>query len=90
MSPSLTIIFFSFVSVFTVFIVISAVLQDKIRRIAISTHIIVNNERSVMLRTIAAQAERIAKDNPQDVSAQRSAIDTKEEADKASKKGPMY
>jgi hypothetical protein len=85
MSPSLTIIFFNFVSVFTVFIVISAVLQDKIRRIAISTHIIVNNERSVMLRTIANLAELVAKSVPEDVSAQKYAENAKLEADKASK-----
>ncbi len=85
MSPSLTIIFFSFVSVFTVFIVISAVLQDKIRRIAVSTHIIVNNERSVMLRTIANLAELVAKYQPEDVSAQKYAESAKLEADKASK-----
>ncbi len=86
MSPSLTIIFFSFVSVFTVFIVISAILQDKIRRIAVSTHIIVNNERSVMLRTIANLAELVAKSQPKDVAARKYAEDAKIEADKASKK----
>ncbi len=85
MSPSLTIIFFSFVSVFTVFIVISAVLQDKIRRIAISTHIIVNNERSVMLRTIANLAESVAKYQPENAAAQKYASDAREEADKAYK-----
>ena len=67
------------------FMVLGAFWLEKIRKLAVSTHIIVNNERSVMLRTIALQAARIAKDNPQDVPAQRAAIDTQSEADRSKK-----
>ncbi len=83
MNPSLTILFSGFVGVFTMFMVIGALWLEKIRKLAVSTHIIVNNERSVMLRTIADQAARIAVDNPKDVAAQKSAIDTKDDADAA-------
>ena len=86
MSSSLTIILIGFVGVQVYFLVSNAISQAKLKAIALSTHTIVNNERSVMLRTIANQAARIAKDNPQDVAAQRSAIDTKKEADKSSHK----
>lgn len=86
MNVSLIILLSSFVGALTVFMVISAVLQDKIRRIAISTHAIVNNERSVMLVTIANQAEVIAKAFPLDAGLQRRAVDAREEADKSLRK----
>ncbi len=43
-------------------------------RLARSTHTIVNNERSVMLRTISNLSARVAKDNPLDEQAQRAAF----------------
>ncbi len=85
MNTSLTILFSSFVGVFAVLMVIGALWLEKIRQLAISTHAIVNNERSVMLRTIANMAARIARDNPEDVAAQKTAIDTQDDADKARK-----
>ncbi len=45
-------------------------------------HMIVNNERSVMVRWIAALAKRVARDNPDDAIAQDVAIQTEMEASK--------
>jgi hypothetical protein len=40
-----------------------------------ATHKIVNNQRTVMLRVVAALAQRIATENPNDVAAQRAALE---------------
>jgi hypothetical protein len=45
----------------------------RIEQVGVQTHIIVNSQRSVMLRTLAALARRIASENPNDEAALRAA-----------------
>ena len=52
---------------------VNAVMQIKVKRIAESTHTIVNSQRSKMIRLIGLLARRIANDNPSDADAQREA-----------------
>jgi hypothetical protein len=54
-----------------------------LKKTADGTHIIVNNQRTVMLRLIAQMAKRIAIENPSDPEAQTHAKAAQEEAAKA-------
>ncbi len=55
----------------------------EIRGIADSTHKIVNNQRTVMLRLVATLSRRIANDNPGDAEAQLGALAAEDDARKA-------
>jgi len=66
------------------FLVLNSVLQIKVRRIAESTHIIVNSQRTMMLRVVAALSRRIADENPDDRKAQEAAEFAEQEAENAS------
>jgi len=70
---SLTIIYVSLISASVFFLMVNAVMQIKVKRIAESTHTIVNSQRSKMIRLIGLLARRIANDNPSDADAQREA-----------------
>ena len=70
---SLTIIYVSLISASVFFLMVNAVMQIKVKRIAESTHTIVNSQRSKMIRLIGLLARRIATDNPSDADAQREA-----------------
>ena len=50
---SLTVIYISLISCSVFFLVVNAVLQIRVKQIAESTHTIVNNQRTMMLRSIA-------------------------------------
>ena len=63
-----------------VYAVISLRNQSRNYRLAISTHQIVNSQRSVMLRTIARLWRRIADQNPDDEEARLEAEAAEEEA----------
>jgi len=66
-----------FIALFVVqvfFLIMNALAQVKIKRLAQSTHIIVNNQRSMMLRLIAQLTRRIAEENPSDQKAQDAAM----------------
>ena len=56
---------------------------DGIKSVTDETHVIVNNQRTVMLRLIASLASRIAADNPTDVAAQAAAAAAVDEAEQA-------
>ncbi len=49
------------------------VMQMKVKRIAESTHVIVNSQRTMLLRLIAQLTGRIAEENPTDAQAQNDA-----------------
>ena len=70
---SLTIVYVSLISASVFFLMVNAVMQIKVKRIAESTHTIVNSQRSKMIRLIGLLARRIANDNPSDADAQREA-----------------
>ena len=57
--------------------------QARTRRIAESTHSIVNSQRSAMLRLIAELTDRIATENPRDKKARSAATVAQREADDA-------
>jgi pyruvate-formate lyase-activating enzyme len=59
-----------------------------LKKVADTTHTIVNNQRTVMLRFIAELTHRIAKENPKDNQAQEAASLAKEEAKNASNAPP--
>jgi hypothetical protein len=61
----------------TLAVVVSHVLSQRgikcIAAVTESTHVIVNSQRSVMLRLVASLSRRIADENPGDIMAQRAA-----------------
>ncbi len=63
------------------FLIMNAVLQIRVKKIAESTHIIVNSQRTMLLRLIAALSRRIAKENPSDKEAQDAAAIAESDAD---------
>lgn len=65
-----------FVALFIVqiwFLIVNSVMQIKVKRIAESTHVIVNSQRTMLLRLIAQLSKRIAEENPTDKDAQEAA-----------------
>ena len=56
---------------------------DKLQTIATGTHVIVNNQRTVLLKLNADLRERIARENPDDKEAQSAAKAARAEANKA-------
>jgi hypothetical protein len=56
---------------------------DQIASVGVATHKIVNNQRTVMLTLVAVQAERIARDNPNDEIAKEAAVNARRDADGA-------
>ena len=66
------------------FLIVNTVSQSKLRQIAESTHIIVNSQRTMMLRVVAALSRRIADENPNDPKAQEAAEFAEQEAENAS------
>ena len=54
--------------------------QRRMRQLAESTHIIVNSQRSMMLRAIALLSRRIAEENPKDKKAQAAALAAEQES----------
>ena len=61
---------------------------DRIAKTGDATHKIVNSQRTVMLSLVAALAERIAAENPQDTAAQTAARVARREADDANATSP--
>ncbi len=80
---SLTVVYVALIVCSIFFLIVNAVLQIRVKRIAESTHTIVNSQRTAMLRVIEALTGRIAEENPTDKSAQRAADVAKQEADSA-------
>ena len=78
---SLTVIYISLIAASVFFLVVNAVMQIKVKRIAESTHTIVNSQRSKMIRLIGFLTQRIAAENPSDADAQREAAEAKKEVD---------
>jgi len=54
--------------------------QREIQRVAVGTHAIVNNQRTVLLAVNARLARRIADENPHDIKAQQEALLAEQEA----------
>lgn len=65
------------------FLIVNAVMQIKVKRIAEETHTIVNSQRTMLLRLVAALTRRIAYENPDDLKAQDAAFAAEKEADAA-------
>ncbi len=63
------------------FLIVGAIGQYKIRQIAQSTHIIVNSQRTMLLRLVAALSRRIADENPEDAKAQDAATIAEKDAE---------
>ncbi len=61
----------------------NAEVSARIEATGKQTHIIVNNQRTIMLRLLADLADRIARDNPNDPTAQEQARLLREQADAA-------
>ena len=70
---SLTFILVSLLVVQIFFLILNMLSQAKIKRLAQSTHIIVNSQRTMMLRLISQLTRRIAEENPTDQKAQDAA-----------------
>ncbi len=70
---SLTVVYVALISCSVFFLIVNAALQIKVKRIAESTHIIVNSQRTMMLRAIALLSRRVADENPSDGKAQEAA-----------------
>ncbi len=68
---SFTILLSGFVMVFCAVMIIGAMWLEKIRRLAVETHLIVNSQRSGMQTAIYLLSLRIAKENPKDQLAQQ-------------------
>lgn len=81
MNASLSIFLLGFVVVFGAFLLIAAFWLEKIRRIAVATHLIVNSQRSAMQTSIYLLTARIAQDNPKDEMAQEALTRAKMELD---------
>ncbi len=77
---SLGIIYIVLMSGSIFFLIMNAVLQIRVKRIAEETHTIVNSQRTMLLRLIAALSQRIADENPTDREAQNAARFAKEDA----------
>ncbi len=67
---SLTVVYVALIACSVFFLAVNAVLQIRVKRIAESTHTIVNSQRTMLLRIIAALSKRIAIENPTDKDAQ--------------------
>ena len=80
---SLTVIYVSLISCAIFFLLVNAVLQIRVKRIAESTHIIVNSQRTMLLRLIASLTKRIAQQNPSDLEAQEAAEAAHQDAEAA-------
>ena len=80
---SLTVVYVSLISCAIFFLLVNAVLQIKVKRIAESTHVIVNSQRTMLLRLIAALTKRIAQQNPTDLEAQEAAEIAERDAEAA-------
>jgi len=80
---SLTVIYVSLIACSIFFLVVNAVLQIRVKRIAESTHVIVNSQRTMMLRAIALLSRRVAYENPDDVKAQEAAEAAEQDAKQA-------
>ncbi len=65
------------------FQIVNALEQGKIRRVAESTHVIVNSQRTMLLRLIAALSRRIADENPNDEKAEDAAVFAEQEAERS-------
>ncbi len=63
------------------FLGVIMVMQMKVRRVAESTHIIVNSQRTMLLRLIAELTGRIAEENPTDAKAQNAARTASQDAE---------
>jgi len=70
---SLTVVYVTLIACSIFFLVVNAVLQIRVKRIAESTHVIVNSQRTMMLRAIALLSRRVADENPADSKAQEAA-----------------
>ncbi len=68
-----------FVLVFGGFMLFGAFWLERIRQLAISTHLIVNSQRSAMQTAIWLLSQRIADENPKDRMAQEAASRAKQE-----------
>ncbi len=79
MNLSLSILLFGFEIVFGVFLVFAAIWLNKIKQIVVTTHQIVNSQRSAMQNRIWLLSARIAKENPNDQMAQDAAARDKQE-----------
>ena len=84
---SLTVIYVALIACSIFFLIVNAVLQIRVKRIAESTHIIVNSQRTVMLRAIALLSRRVASENPNDGKAQTAAKAAEEDAERADHHG---
>ncbi len=71
LSYSFTFLLLGFVVVFGVAMIIGAFWLEKIRRLAVETHLIVNSQRSGMQTAIYLLSLRIATENPTDELAQQ-------------------
>ncbi len=80
---SLTVIYISLIGCSIFFLVVNAVLQIRVKQIAESTHTIVNSQRTMLLRIIAALSKRIAIENPTDKDAQDASKVASEDAEAA-------
>lgn len=78
---SLTIIYIVLMSGSIFFLIVNAVLQIRVKRIAESTHVIVNSQRTMLLRLIATLSRRIADENPKDRNAQDAASHAEADAE---------
>lgn len=81
LSNSFTILLFSFVIVFSAAMIVGAFWLDKIRKLAVATHLIVNSQRSAMQTSIYLLSQRVASENPNDQMAQKALERAKLELD---------
>ncbi len=79
MNLSLSILLFGFEIVFGAFLILGAIWLEKIKRLAVATHQIVNSQRSAMQTAIWLLSKRIADENPKDRMAQEAATRAKQE-----------
>ena len=77
---SLTFILVSLLVVQMFFLIVNMLSQATIKRLAKSTHIIVNSQRTMMLRLISQLTRRIANENPTDQKAQDAAATADKDA----------
>ncbi len=76
---SFTLMLLGFVVVFGAFLIFGAFWLERIRQLAIATHLIVNSQRSAMQTAIWLLSQRIADENPKDKMAQEAASRAKQE-----------
>jgi hypothetical protein len=65
------------------FLFMNALSQRRIREVSESTHVIVNSQRTMMLRAIALLSRRVADDNPGDEKAQDAARTAETDAERS-------